>query len=180
MKGVFRSALLHHGASRGRVQFLLDEPEARTESEHVPEFRHDKAASHEEEVPQAGPCPAVLLQHQGQLERGHHGSIQSDALQPLAALVQLQVDVEDAATQATGLAGRQPQNLPSHAPCQPLWYQHRGAVQYCLLGPRQAALQHPGQLLTAPVVRDISRPRGLRSTAVPEVQLWGGTAHVNI
>lgn len=99
------SALLHHGASRGGVQLLLDEPEARTQFENVPEGRGE-AGAHEQEVPQAGPGAAVLLEHQRELEGGHHRGVVHDALQTLAALVQLQVDVEDAAPQAAGLAGR--------------------------------------------------------------------------
>lgn len=96
--------------------------------------RRGEAGSHQKEVPQAGPGRAVLLEHQSQLKRGHHGGIVCDPLQPLAALIQLQVDVEDTATQAAGLAGRQPQDFPSYSQGQLLRYQHRGAVQRRLLG----------------------------------------------
>lgn len=48
-----------------------------------------EAGSHKEKVSQAGPGAAILLEHQSQLKRGHHGGIVHDALQPLAALVQL-------------------------------------------------------------------------------------------
>lgn len=127
------SALLYHGTSRGGVQFFLDKPETWTQFEYVPES-WGKAGSHEKEVPQAGPGSAILFEHKSQLKCGHHGGIVHDAVQPLAALVQLQVDVEDAAAQAAGLAGRQPQDLASYSPRELLRYQHRGAVQRRLLG----------------------------------------------
>lgn len=127
------SALLYHGTSRGGVQFFLDEPETRTQFKYVPESR-GKAGSHKKEVPQAGPGSAILLEHQSQLKCGHHSGVVHDPLQPLAALVQLQVDVEDAAAQAAGLAGRQPQDFPSYSPRQLLRYKHGGAVQRRLLG----------------------------------------------
>lgn len=97
------SALLYHRTSRGGVQFLFDEPETRTQFKHMSESR-GKAGTHEKEVPQAGPGGPILLEHKCQLKRGHQGDIIHNALQPLASLVVLQVDVEDAATQAAGLA----------------------------------------------------------------------------
>lgn len=130
-----------------------------------------EAGSHEQKVSQAGPGAAVLLEHQSQLKGGHHGGIVHDALQPLAALVQLQVDVEDAAAQATGLAGGQPQHLPGYSPGQLLRYQHRGAVQRCLLSSRQAVLKRLGQLLAGSVLRDICVPLGLSQAVMPEIQL---------
>lgn len=163
------SALLYHGTSRGGVQLLLHQPETRTQFEYVPERRR-KAGAHEKEVPQAGPGAAVLLEHQSQLERGHHGGVVRDPLQPLAALVQLEVDVEDAAAQAAGLAGRQPHDFASYPPRQLLRYQHGGAVQRRLLGSGQAALEHLGQLLAGSVLRDVCVPLGLAQAAIPEVQ----------
>lgn len=127
------SALFYHGTSRGGVQFFLDEPETWTQFKNVPE-RRGEAGSHEKEVPKAGPGRAVLLEHKSQLKCGHHGGIVHDALQPLAALVQLQVDIEDAAAQATGLTRRQPQDFASYSSSELLWYQHRGAVQCRLFG----------------------------------------------
>lgn len=127
------SALLYHGTSRGGVQFFLDESETWTQFKYMSE-RWGKAGSHKEEVSQTGPGSAILLEHKCQFKRGHHGGIVYDALQPLAALVQLQVDVKDAATQAAGLTRRQSQDFPSYPPCELLGYQHRGAVQCCLLG----------------------------------------------
>lgn len=170
------SALEHSAGRRRRVQFPLGEPESRAESQRLPELGHCEAAPQEEQVPQAGPRPAVLPQHQRQLERGHHAGVQRDALQAPAALVQLQVDVEDAAPQAAGLAGRQAQDLVGHAPHQALRHQHGGAVQHALLGVRQTGLQHLGQLLAAPVLGAVGRPRGLRPAPLPRFQPWGRTA----
>lgn len=109
------SALLNHGASRGGVQFFLNETETWTQFKCVPKF-WGKAGSHEKEVPQAGPGGAVLLEKESQLKRGHHGGIVHDALELLAAIVQLQVDVENGAAQAAGLARRQPQDLTGYPP----------------------------------------------------------------
>lgn len=127
------SALLYHGTSRGGVQFFLYKSETWTQFKYLSESRGE-AGSHKKEVPQAGPGGAILLEHKCQLKCGHHTGVVHDALQPLAALVQLQVDVEDAATQAAGLARRQPQHFPSYPPRELLGYQYRGAVQRCLLG----------------------------------------------
>lgn len=170
------ASALQHSAGRRRVQFPLGEAEPRAESQRLPELGNGEAAPQEEQVPQAGPSPAVLPQHQRQLERGHHAAVQRDALQASAALVHLQVDVEDAASQATGLAGRQAHHLAGHTPRQALGHQHGGAVQNALLGVGQAGLQHLGQLLADLVLRGVGRPQGFRATPLPGVQLWGKTA----
>lgn len=165
------SALLYHGTSRGGVQLLLDQPEARTQFKYVPK-RRGEAGSHEKEVPEAGPGGTVLLEHERQLEGGHHGGVVGDALQPLAALVQLQVHVEDAAAQAAGLAGGQPQDLARDPPSQLLRHQNGGAVQRSLLGSRQAVFKHLGQLLTAAVFGHICVPLGFGQAVIPEVKFW--------
>lgn len=171
------SALLNHRTSRGGVQFFLDQSESPTQFQYVSE-RRGKAAAHEEEVPQAGPGRSVLLEHQRELERGHHGGVVHDTLQLLAALVQLQVDVQDAASEAAGLAGRQQQHLPRYSAQELLWYQHRGAVQRRLLGSEQALLKHGSQLLTRSVCGDVGVPLGLSQAVVPEVQLWHKTSRM--
>lgn len=163
------STLLHHRAGRGGVQFPLDQPEARTQLQHVPEGGPE-AGAQQEQLPEAGPGAAVLLEHQRQLEGGHHAAVAHDPLQPPAAFVRLQVNVEDAAAQPARLAARQPQHLPGDAPRQRLRHQDRGAVQRGLLGPRQAALQHGGQVLAAPVLGNVGGPLGIRQAVVPEVQ----------
>lgn len=173
------SALLYHGTSRGGVQLFLDESETWTQFKYVPE-RWGKTGSHKEEVPQAGPSSAILLEHKRQFKRGHHSGVVHNAFQPLAALLQLQVDVEDAATQAAGLTRCQTQDFPSYPSCELLRYQHRGAVQRCLLGSRQAVLKHLGQLLTGSVFRDICTPLGLSQAVIPEIQFWGKQNKFNI
>lgn len=165
------SALLNHGTSRGGVQLLLDEPEARAQLKHVSESRGE-ARPHEEEVPQAGPSRAVLLEHQRQLKGGHHRGIVGDPLQLLAAFLHLQVDVEDAAAQAAGLAGSQAQHLAGYPTRQLLWNQDEGAVQRCFLGTGQAAFKHFGQLVTGSVLCDIRRPLWLSQAVIPEIQLY--------
>lgn len=155
------ASALQHSAGQGRVQFPLGEAESWAESQCLPELWHCEAAPQEEQVPQAGPSPTVLPQHQRKLKCGHHASVQRDALQASAAFVQLQVDVEDAASQAAGLAGRQAQDLIGHTLRQALRHQHGRAVQNALLGVRQTGLQRLGQLLAGLVLRAVVRPQGL-------------------
>lgn len=164
------STLLYHGASRGGVQFFLDQSETWTQFYHGLQSWAE-AGAHEEKVSQAGPCRAVLLEHQSQLKRGHYRGVVGDALQLPPALLQLQVDVQDAPTQAAGFAGSQLENLAGYPPSQLLWYQHGGAVQRRFLGPRQAVFKQLSQLVAASVLRNVSSHMGLGQAAIPEIQL---------
>lgn len=163
------STLLHHRAGRGGVQFSLYQSEAWTQLQHVSEGRTE-AGAQEEQVPEAGPGAAVLFEHQRQLEGGHHAAVTHDPLQAPAAFVHFQVNEKDAAAQPTRLPARQPQDLPGDAPRERLRHQNRGAVQRRLLGSRQAAFQHGGQVLAASVLGNVSGPLGIRQAVVPEVQ----------
>lgn len=100
----------------------------------MPEARRE-AGTDKEEVPEAGPGTTVLLEDQRQLEGGHHTGIVHYAVQLLAGVLQLQVDVQHAATQAAGLARWKPQHIAGYPPGQFLGHQHFGAVQFGLFGP---------------------------------------------
>lgn len=136
-----------------------------------------EAGAQEEQLPQAGPGAAVLLEDQRQLERGHHAAVAHHPLQAPAAFVHLQVHVKDAAAQPARLPGRQPQDLPGDAPRQRLRNQNRGAVQRGLLGAWQAAFQHGGQTLAAPVLSELSVPLGVHQAVIPEIQFWEQQGH---
>ena len=169
--GDVAASVLEHRARRRRVQLPLHQAEAGAELQRVPEAGGGEAGPEAQQVPEAGPGGAVLLEHQGQLEGGHHAGVVGHALQALDAAVRLQQQVQDAAPQAAGLAPGQAQDVPGDAAGQGLRDQHLGAVQPRGLGPGEAALQQGGQLQARPLLQHPAGGAGLRQGVVPVRQL---------